>query len=315
MGNKNSFEIVILCGAMSPERSVSLRSGKRVAELLAQRYPVRLVELEKNELPGDMDSRKMLIFPMIHGTFGEDGQLQHLLDKNGFHYIGSHAKSMEITINKQRTKELLRKNSIPMMNEVCFHGDGHKILNFKNVCSQFSSHGLFLKPCDGGSSIHCHKICNADQWDFYMSKVCNKSGQWMLEPLCDGIDLTIGMLHGEPLSIVQVIPQGDFLDYNCKYAPGGAEHVFPAPLEKSLEEKIKNLSRKIFTHCQCRHWARIDFLLDARGQPNFLEVNAIPGFTETSLYPHSALGCGISPEDLLTYLVKPSWDEFITLHR
>ncbi|MDR1438093.1 MAG: hypothetical protein LBI69_03485 [Puniceicoccales bacterium] len=304
------FEIVILSGAISGEREVSLRSGRNMEKYLSKNYSVRLIELAHNELPDGIDHKRSLIFPMVHGDFGEDGQLQVMLDRGDYVYIGSGPKAMQLTVDKSKTKEWLQNFSIPVFPEVLFEKDEHKRFSFKKVCSELATDALFLKPRNKGSSIHCHKICCEAEWNKWVRPIF--SGQWMLEPLGEGKDLTIGVLHGNPLSIVLAIPRGEFLDYRAKYCVGHVQHIFPAPLEDGLRDRIFQLSRTIFSACNCKDWARIDFILGPAQQIYFLEINTIPGFTKTSFYPDSAIGAGMKVEDLVCKIVSPALARLIS---
>jgi D-alanine-D-alanine ligase len=299
-----SFEIVVLCGAISPEREVSIRSGHNVARLLSRHYPIRLIELNENKLPPGLDPEPALIFPLIHGDFGEDGQLQRLLDGGGFTYVGTGVEGMELTIDKSRAKKRVQNCSIPVLPEIAFAGGELGDFTFASACERLGCPKLFLKPRDRGSSIGCHRICNEDDWARHVLTV--GSGLWLLEPLCAGKDLTIGMLQGEPLAILEITPAHEFFDYESKYTPDGARHICPAPLEDALTRMIGNYAREIFRACHCRDWCRIDFLMDDTGKIYFLEVNTIPGFTEGSLYPEGALGAGMAPDEVLCQIIAPA---------
>ncbi|MDR2677535.1 MAG: hypothetical protein LBB26_03155 [Puniceicoccales bacterium] len=304
-----SFEIVILCGAISPEREVSIRSGRNVAELLSRHYPVRLIELNEDKLPPGLDPETSLIFPLVHGDFGEDGRLQRLLDARGFTYVGSGTESMELTIDKSRAKKRVQNCSVPVLAEIAFPGDKRVDFTFAAACKRLRSSKLFLKPRDKGSSIGCHRICDEESWARYVLPI--GTGQWLLEPLCAGRDLTIGMLQGEPLAIVEIVPVHEFFDYESKYTPNGARHICPAPLDDVLTRTITNHAREIFHICHCRDWCRIDFLLDDTGKIYFLEVNTVPGFTKGSLYPESALGAVIGLDEVLCKIVAPALHRLI----
>jgi D-alanine-D-alanine ligase len=299
-----SFEVVILCGAVSPEREVSIRSGRHVAELLSRHHPVRLIELDENKLPPELDPKTSLIFPLVHGNFGEDGQLQKLLDAGRFTYVGSGVEGMELTIDKSRTKKRVQSCSVPVLPEIAFSAGELGNISFAEACGRLKSTQLFLKPRDKGSSIGCHRVCSEDDWARRVLSV--DAGQWLLEPLCTGKDLTIGVLQGEPLAILESIPVHEFFDYESKYTTAGARHICPAPLGDALTRTIGNYAREIFRACHCRDWCRIDFILDTTGKVYFLEVNTIPGFTGGSLYPESALGAAIAPDAALCQIIAPA---------
>ncbi|MDR0727966.1 MAG: D-alanine--D-alanine ligase [Puniceicoccales bacterium] len=299
-----SFEVVILCGAVGPEREVSIRSGRHAAKLLSRHYPVRLIELHENKLPDGLNPETDLIFPLIHGDFGEDGQLQRLLDGGGFTYVGSGVECMELTIDKSRTKKVAQSLAIPVLPEIAFEGGKLENFSFADACERLGCSELFLKPRNKGSSIGCHRICGEDDWAKYVLPIAD--GSWLLEPLCAGRDLTIGVLQGEPLAILEIMPKHEFFDYQSKYTPDGARHTCPAPLGEPLTQTIGKHAREIFRACNCRDWCRIDFLFGNDGKVYFLEVNTIPGFTDGSLYPECALGAAIAPGEVLCKIIAPA---------
>jgi D-alanine-D-alanine ligase len=299
-----NHEVLILSGAISSEREVSLRSGQNAYRLLADLLPVRLCELADSELPPGLDPRRTVIFPLVHGEFGEDGHLQALLDRDGFVYVGSGKDSMELTINKARTKERVTAGDIPTLPHFTFSVAEKEKLSFEKACGSVGAAELFLKPNDRGSSIHCYPCVDEESWIRALADV--EEGQWIVEPLCRGRDVTVALLHGKALSALEVSHGGNFLDYQAKYSVGAAEHLCPAPIGGVLTARLRNYAERAFSLCDCRDWARVDFLLRPDGAIFFLEVNGIPGFTETSFFPDCAAGAGISPAECLQKLIGPT---------
>jgi D-alanine-D-alanine ligase len=299
---KERIEIVILSGAISGEREVSLRSGRRARDLLVPFFPTRLLELEDNALPEGLDSRRAVIFPLVHGDFGEDGQLQRLLESGGFVYVGSGVSAMELTIHKTFTKQRVSDGGIPTLPQIEFSARDRDLHVFVEVCQRVGTGELFLKPNDRGSSLQCHPCPDANLWGKALEDV--KRGQWIAEAFCRGRDLTVGVLHGTALGVVEIDHGGEFLDYDAKYRAGCSRHLFPAPIGKELTARLRAHGERAFQLCGCRDWARVDFLLREDGEPFFLEINAVPGFTESSLFPDSAVAAGLSPADCLRELVQ-----------
>jgi D-alanine-D-alanine ligase len=299
---KDAVKVVILSGAISEERDVSLRSGRRAHRILAQHFPTCLIELESNSLPKDLDPRRALIFPLIHGNFGEDGHLQRLLEVDGFIYVGSGIPSMELTINKTLTKNCVAEGGVPVLPQIAFSARKPMEFSFGDLCQRIGARELFLKPNDKGSSLQCYPCRNATQLAEALENV--RDGEWVIEALCRGRDLTVGVLHGRALAAVEIRHGDGFFDYDAKYTAGRAEHIVPATIGEDLAFRMRFLAERSFALCHCRDWARVDFILREDGEPFFLELNSIPGFTDTSLFPDSATGCGISPEDCLCALVR-----------
>lgn len=306
MMGSGEVEVVILCGGISSEREVSLRSGRRVFDLLQPHIPTRLIILESNGLPGGLDANRHLIFPLIHGEFGEDGRLQRLLEKRDFIFLGSDAESAVLTMDKGRTKDLVRDHGIGVLPQVRFSAAEKSTMNFSHLVERLSSMILFLKPNGRGSSLFCARIDGEDQ----LSRALQVPGidEWLCEPYCPGRDLTVGILHGHALEVLEIVPTGMFVDYDSKYSAGGSRHLVPAPIEKTMTETVRHTAEKIFRLCRCRDWARIDFLLASDGRLHFLEVNSIPGFTATSFYPDS--GRAFAPDRLLLEMLAPALAKF-----
>jgi D-alanine-D-alanine ligase len=299
-------EVVILCGAESSERDVSIRSGLHAKELLDGKIDVRLVTLDRNELPDHLNPSRAIIFPLVHGAFGEDGKLQKLLDDEGFVYVGSGADSMEITINKARAKDLVAAVAVPTLPHHLFNWTRKNELPFDELCRCMGCGGkLFLKPNCGGSSINCAPCCDGAQWSMALdTKVL--CGDWLAEPYCLGCkDITVAILHGHAIAVMEVSHGCNFFDYDAKYSAGAAKHICPAQVGEDVIEQLRSYSERAFSVCKCRDWARVDFIVGADGV-FFLEVNAIPGFTKTSLYPDCAIGAGMSPTQCLMKLLEPA---------
>jgi D-alanine-D-alanine ligase len=297
-------EILILSGAISSEREVSLRSGRNAYELLVPHMPVRLIELQRNELPDGLDPCHCVIFPLIHGEFGEDGQLQALLEGKGFVYVGSSKDAMELSISKMCTKERVAAGGIPVLAHCAIDGAKAKGLSFEEICRLLDSDHIFLKPNGKGSSIQCFPCVDADRWASAVAQV--DSGLWIAEVFFPGRDLTVAVLHGRALPVLEALHGGEFLDYDSKYSVGTSGHVCPAEIGGDLEERLRNYAERAFAICGCRDWARVDFLLRSDGCIFFLELNGTPGFTKTSYFPDCAIGSGISPAECLMQLVQPA---------
>jgi D-alanine-D-alanine ligase len=264
---------------------------------------VRLVELARNALPSDLDPRRSVIFPLVHGDFGEDGRLQRFLDDGGFVYVGSGGDAMEITINKARTKELVSTVSIATLPHHLFAWTEKNDLSFGEICSSLDSGGkLFLKPNCGGSSIGCTPCSNGAQWRMALENDVN-GGDWLAEPYClGGRDITVAILHGRAIAVMEVVHEKKFFDYDAKYSPGAAKHICPAEIGEDTAKLLRDHSEIAFSVCKCRDWARVDFIL-CGGEAFFLEMNAIAGFTETSLYPDCAVAAGMTPSQCLVELI------------
>jgi len=297
--------IIILSGGTGPEREVSLTSGRSLSEALGKHYPTRLIDLNQNSLPAGINAENDVIFPVIHGTFGEDGQLQALLDDAGFTYAGSNASSSRVCMNKTLTKECVMSVGVRTSPSVNFSDP--KELDPVSLIEQLGRETV-LKPSNQGSSVSLQVICGFRQLEAALQAI--EPGDWMLEKRVIGREVTIGLLDNHAMGVVEVIPVGGVYDYERKYQPGCTEYRFPAVIDDEVERELKSFARSAYRACQCRDFARIDFMICEDGHPHFLEINTLPGLTPTSLLPKSASCSGYDFDKLCRRLVEPAIDRF-----
>ena len=296
---KHFEKIVILCGGQSGEREVSLHSAEPVFEALKKMYPMRLLRLDENTLPQELNPETDLIFPLIHGDFGEDGRLQALLEAKGFTYVGSDSKASALCMDKVRSKHLAAENGISVLPAIEL--TIRQALDREMLEKTLKTTAFVLKPTDKGSSIGVHLCENFDALCVAWADV--KEGHWMLEPYVRGRELTVGILHGQAIGVGEICPKEGFYDYHNKYTEGACDYFFFSSLEEAVEEQVRRIAEIFFKAAGCRDFGRADFLMDADGEVWFLEMNTIPGMTAQSLLPKSAACVGITFEALLMRLV------------
>jgi len=301
-------KVTILHGGIGPERDVSLASGKALAEALQLHYPVDLLDLNKAELPPELDPHETVIFSVIHGTFGEDGSLQKMLENKGFAYAGSDSAASLLCMNKGKAKQVVGEMGVRGAEDFYFQ-DPSAVEPAEIVASLGAD--VILKPTDQGSSVALFVLHGEDELRDALAKL--SPGNWMIERRIMGREFTVGVLGDMAMGIVEVIPQGGVYDYDRKYTPGSTEYKFPAILPLHLEEKIKQLAMQSFSACGCRDFARVDFIVCADGHPHFLEINTLPGLTATSLLPKSASCSGYDFPGLVKRLVTPAIERFSQL--
>jgi D-alanine-D-alanine ligase len=297
-------QIVVLYGGVGSEREVSLRSGEAIAQALASHFDVRPLELTAEALPEGLCADGSIVFPALHGDFGEDGRLQALLEEAGIHYCGSDAAASRLCMDKAATKAIARELEIATPESLSFNGAAAPLAD--EVIQQLGT-SLVVKPADQGSSVGLHFAEHRSALGVALSTI--RSGNWLIEQRIRGRELTVGVLEGVAMGVVEIVSQSGVYDYKAKYTPGSTEYLYPADLEPAVEAAIKEQAERLFEACGCRDFARIDFLLDG-SCPYFLEINTLPGLTATSLLPKSASCVGFDFEQLAAKLVAPAIARF-----
>jgi len=294
-------KIAVLMGGPGSERDVSLATGRGVAKALrslgseAMEVDVRDKDFQ---LPKDVD----LAFIAVHGTFGEDGQLQKILEDRGVPYTGDGVDESRNAFDKILSKEKFLEHKVATPEwEVIDAGRRPKM-----------SVPLVVKPARQGSTVGVVVVKNESELDGAMKEAAKYDRKLLVEKFVCGRELTIGILGDQALPIIEIIPKGGFYDFNTKYpflnptAGASAQHVCPAKIDATLTKKIQELALQAFRALGLMVYARVDVILSDTGEPFVLEANTIPGMTETSLLPEAAAVVGISYADLCAQIIALS---------
>jgi D-alanine-D-alanine ligase len=294
--------VVLLCGGgSSSEREISLLSGENVRAACAASFPTEMVILKKDELPelGPIGGGAV-IFPVTHGEFGEDGALQAILEARGLAFVGSGSAASALCMDKFLAKRRVASFGIPVADGIKFTGS--TMLPVAKIIKKLGG-DLFLKPNAKGSSIGAMPIESVWELERVASQLC-ADGEYLLERRVHGIDLTVPILNGRALQVVEILPSVGFLDYGNKYTPGNSRVLCPAKIHADIHAAARNFGEIAFRACGCRDWARVDFMLRDDGKLFFLEINTIPGMTKTSFFPLGAKVAGIAIEPLVAQLIR-----------
>lgn len=296
--------IVVLYGGVGSEREVSLVSGEAIARALSANHSVELLRLDRNELPKQIDANRSIVFPALHGAFGEDGQLQALCDAAGVICCGSDAAASQLCMAKDRAKAIAADLGIVSPLGMTFNGAETPLAD--DVINALGT-SLVIKPADQGSSVGLHFTEHRSALGVTLSQI--HKGNWLVEQRIRGRELTVGILNGKALGIVEIVSVTGVYDFKAKYTPSATKYLFPAELNSGTEAQIKSAAERLFAACGCRDFARIDFLLKD-DESYFLEINTLPGLTATSLLPKSAVCVGYDFEGLASQLVAPAIERF-----
>jgi len=293
------LSIMVLMGGPSAERSVSLASGEAVAAALESRgHHVSRADVSPEDLSAVERADVDLVFVALHGSFGEDGQLQHILEQRGLRYTGSDSKASRLGMDKIEAKRRFARAGVPTPPFVVADesGRGHVAMDFPFP--------VVVKPADQGSSVDCSIVRQASELDAAVTHVVDRYGRCLVERYIRGPELTVGILAGRALPICQIRSATAFYDYQAKYGDDRTEYLFDIDLPGELLQQVQRLSVTAFEALGCRDMSRVDWMVDAAtGQPYCLEVNTIPGFTSHSLLPKAAARAGISFGDLCEQIV------------
>lgn len=293
-------KILVLHGGISEEREVSLASGQAMAAALGARRCVELICLDEEALPDGIVAADTVVFPALHGTFGEDGQLQALLEAANIEYCGSDAAASRLCMDKVAAKAVAREQKISTPDWMTFDAAEKPLAD--EVMDQLGA-SLVVKPVDQGSSVGLHFTEHRSALGVALSQI--HEGRWLIEQRIIGRELTVGILEGKAMGVVEIVSASGVYDYQAKYTPGSTEYLYPADLKPEIELQVQRDAERLFEACGCRDFARIDFLLDG-GQLYFLEINTLPGLTATSLLPKSASCVGYDFPALAEALVTPA---------
>jgi D-alanine-D-alanine ligase len=296
-------KIAVLMGGPGAEREVSLASGKAVLKaLLGLGLDAVAVDITTTQfhLPEGTD----LAFNVIHGTFGEDGQLQDALEKLGVPYTGAGSASSKLAIHKSRAKEKFLAAGVPTARSETVSLSPGKVPNLTIQAP------LVIKPPLEGSSVGIQIVKTQDEIPAALLIAAEKYSEVLVEEFIEGMELTVGILDGAALPIVHIAPPGGVYDMASKYpwlsGSQGSEYFCPADLDLETTMTVQAAALAAHRSLGVEIYSRVDVLLDSQNRPFVLEANTIPGMTETSLLPKAAAATGISFPELCKTIAELS---------
>ena len=289
------MRIAVLMGGRSSEREISLKTGRAVSKALrelghevieldlAEDLPCRLLELKPDK-----------VFIALHGPYGEDGRVQGLLDILGIPYTGSGVLGSAIAMDKDITKRLLRSEGLPTPDWVCVR---------KNEgIPKWESFPAVVKPADQGSSVGLKVVNDLYSLESSVKELFQITEKVLIESFVEGRDMTVGVLKGRALPVIEVRPKKGIYDYESKYTKGATEYIFLE--DEDLSKRLQDMALKVHMLLELKDMSRIDFRVDTKGNPYILEVNTIPGMTELSLLPMACKKAGIDFKELLSIILS-----------
>ena len=288
-------KVAVLFGGNSDEKEVSLHTGLAVIEAIKEDYEI--ISINMSDDYSNLNKRLIdvdIVFIALHGGYGEDGKLQKYLDKHSIKYTGSGFFASRIAMDKNKTKIIAKKNNIP-------------VIEWQMIESQSESINIkfpaIIKPNDGGSTIGIYYVENENEFSSSLLSAFSYSNNLMIERYVKGREISVPILGDQVLPLIEIFPSGFIYDYNSKYKLNGSKYTIPAEINDNLVRLMSDAALLIYKAIDCRHYARVDFLLE---KDNFflLEINTLPGLTSTSLLPKSANFVGLSYKELIKKIIS-----------
>jgi D-alanine-D-alanine ligase len=307
----SGWTVAVVRGGSANEREVSLRSGAEVFAAL-ERQGVAVLDWNITQIAdvialAGQAPRPLMVFNMVHGRGGEDGQLQALLDTLNLPYTGSKMLASALAMDKILTKRLWRDLGLPTAQDWVVTAQ-----NLTELAINALPYPVMVKPSREGSSIG---ICKVDQADHLVSAIetaLQYDREVLVEQWIDGLELTVAVLNGQALPIIRLQTPNAFYDYDAKYRADNTEYLCPAGLSDRQEADLRHLAERAFAGVGAEGWGRVDIMLDHHGKAYLLEVNTVPGMTDHSLMPMAAKAAGMSFDDLVMRILSSSLLSFLS---
>jgi len=308
------LKVAILYGGPSNEHDVSLKSAQNVLsnidkdlyeviEILISKdglFNINNQEYRTVEAITEIKKIADVVFPVLHGKFGEDGAIQELLERIGIPFVGSGSKASRIAINKNISNTVFAKNNLSIpQSEIVTKNNSAVSINFP----------IFIKPLDEGSSLGIHKCTSQEELDKVLGEAFTDHAEMLVQECVVGREFTCGVLEIDgvptPLPLSEIIlKDSKFFDYEAKYTPGACTEVTPAEIDDSLQEEIQDVVLQCHEILNCKSISRTDVIVSENGTIYVLETNTLPGMTKTSFIPAQAKAFGLPMTELITTLIK-----------
>lgn len=304
---------LVLSGGLSPEREVSLRSGRRVAEALRAASHAEVVEADVDASLIEILHRHRpdCVIPVLHGAAGEDGALRDVLTSLGLPYVGATGAAARLAFDKPVAKALLAKEGVATPAVFALPHATFRELGAAALLDGIRENlglPIMVKPTSGGSALGCSIVRSAEDFPHAMVGAFAYSEFAMMEQYIKGTEVAISVLETSDgitaLPAVEIVPESGIYDYNSRYTAGTTEFFVPARLSDELTAECARIAVLAHEVLGLRDWSRTDLIIDDAGTPWFLETNAAPGLTETSLYPQALQAAGLNLGDVTKVLVE-----------
>ncbi|MBT9132116.1 D-alanine--D-alanine ligase [candidate division NPL-UPA2 bacterium Unc8] len=303
------MRVAVLMGGKSSEREISLRSGKAVIHALMKKG-MEVISLDAADNWNRAIKKKDIdvAFIALHGKYGEDGVVQSLLEKLNIPYTGSGVEASRVAFDKVCAKEIFLKENIPTPDFYILNGT-----NGSRVKGWHMEVPLVVKPARGGSAIGISIVKEEKEFQPALEKAIKYDSRVLIERYVKGKEITVGILNGTALPVVEIRSKRDFFDFEAKYTAELHEFIIPAPLEEEIYHRVQEISLQSHSVLGCSGFSRVDLILSG-GETYVLEVNTIPGLTDVSLFPAAAEAAGIDFPELCQKIIEIALRGTKTVH-
>ncbi|MCB4791392.1 MAG: D-alanine--D-alanine ligase [Elusimicrobia bacterium] len=292
-------QIGVLYGGLSAERAISVLSGMAVLKALKKlKLNAIALDVDRNIAEKIKKNRIDFAFIALHGPWGEDGTVQGMLDIMGIPYSGDGVLANAVAINKIYSKFIFVANRIPTPK--------WKAVSKGMLPGLRTRFPIVVKPSSQGSAIGVSIIKNKKDLVTGLKEAFKYGQEVILEEYIRGTEVTVGILGDIIFPVIEIVPKGNFYDFDSKYKPGCSTHIIPPRLPKNIVKKAREVAFDAFKSVGCKVLGRVDLIVDKNGKPWVLEINTIPGMTETSLLPDAARKIGMDFNELVLNILKYS---------
>ena len=304
--NPQECRVALIAGGTSGEREISIASGSGAKGALEEAgFTVEWIDpANKDDLKRLIDERFDVAFLCMHGKMGEDGTLQGMLELLHIPYTCSGVQASAIAMDKIKSKILYAEAGIPTASSINLTAG--QDVDYGEIQSKLGI-PCVVKPATEGSALGVELVSSADDLPAAVERVFEIDTQALVEQFVSGTEITVAVLGNDDahaLPVIQIVPTGEFYDFDSKYKPGGSKHICPAPIDDEVAQRAQDYAIKAHYALGCSGVSRTDFIVDNDGVPWILETNTIPGMTATSLLPDAARAAGMSFPEMCTTLIN-----------
>ncbi len=307
--DNQKLKVAVLMGGIGAERNISLQSGANMAAAIREAgFETVEYDITRDDMRILDDGTIDVFFLALHGEFGEDGQLQEILEKKNLCYTGCDSRASRLAFDKIASKEIFEQAGVTVPRHICLSAQ----TSAEGLVGRLGKIGekFVVKPIRQGSSVGVAIVAGYEEAAAAAVKIFGEFGDCMIEQFIEGREVTVGILSGKALAIIEIRSKQEFYDYHAKYLDDATEFLFDTVTDEKTVIEINRSAITCFDSLGCRHFGRVDMILSDSGEPYVLEINTLPGLTTHSLLPKAAARAGLSNSQLCTAIIEAALETF-----